>query len=77
MASDTTVDLRLNSGDFDAYLVVLDAKGNLVDEDDDSGGNTNARLVRPLGAGTYYVVAKPFGGYTSHGNYTLSLAQAQ
>jgi hypothetical protein len=72
LAADTTVDLRLNSSDFDAYLVLLDAKGNVVDDDDDGGGNTNARVTAPLPAGTYYVVAKPFGDYLKHGAYTLS-----
>jgi hypothetical protein len=75
IASDTTIDLRLNSSDFDAYLVLLDAKGNVVDQDDDSGGNTNARVTRLLGAGTYYAVAKPFGDYTAHGDYTLIVGQ--
>jgi hypothetical protein len=72
LAADTTVDLGLNSSDFDAYLVLLDAKGNVVDEDDDGGGNTNARVTVPLAAGTYYVVAKPVGDYLKHGAYTLS-----
>jgi serine protease Do len=72
VAADTTVQLDLSSGDFDAYLVLLDAKGNVVDDDDDSGGNTNARITAPLPAGTYYVVAKPFSGYLSHGAYTLT-----
>lgn len=74
LVSDTTIDLRLNSVDFDAYLVLLDAKGNVVDEDDDDGGGTNARVNELLAAGTYYVVAKPLSGYTSVGGYTLSLA---
>jgi hypothetical protein len=73
LTDSTTIDLQLNSGDFDAYLVILDAQGNLVDQDDDSGGGTNARITRVLGAGTYYVVAKPTGDYTAGGNYTLSL----
>jgi hypothetical protein len=68
-----TVDLKLSSSDFDAYLVLLDAQGNLVDQDDDSGGGTDARITRLLGAGTYYVVAKPNGDYTKGGRYTLSL----
>jgi hypothetical protein len=76
LAADTTVDLRLNSSDFDAYLVLLDAKGNVVDEDDDGGGNTNARVTVPLTAGTYYVVAKPVGDYLKHGAYTLSAKAA-
>jgi serine protease Do len=73
----TTVDLRLTSGDFDAYLYLLDAKGNVVDQDDDSGGNTDARIARLLGAGEYYVVVTPVGGYTQGGGYQLSVGQAQ
>jgi hypothetical protein len=42
-----------------------------VDEDDDSGGSTNARITRTLPAGTYFIVAEPFGDYTSHGAYSL------
>lgn len=76
LASDTTIDLRLNSGDFDAYLVLLDAKGNVVDQDDDGGGDTNARINRPLDKGTYFVVAKPLGSYTAGGAYTLTRGAA-
>jgi hypothetical protein len=77
LAGDASVDLRLNSNDFDAYLVLLDAKGNLLAQDDDSGGGTNSRIVQQLSAGTYYVVAKPFANYYNIGSYTLSLAQYQ
>jgi hypothetical protein len=72
LPSDTAVELRANSTDFDAYLVLLDAKGNLIDQDDDSGGGTNALVSQFLAAGTYYVVVKPFGDYTNHGSYTLA-----
>jgi hypothetical protein len=74
LSADATIDLRLNSSELDAYLVLLDSKGAVIDEDDDSGGNTNARITRNLAAGTYYLVAKPFGDYTSHGAYTLITA---
>ncbi len=77
LANPTTIDLRLNSTAFDAQLMLLDAKGNLVDQDDDSGGGTNSRVVRSLPAGTYFAVAKPLGDYTAAGAYTLSLAQSQ
>jgi hypothetical protein len=73
LTGSATIDLRLNSDDFDAYLVLLDAQGNLVDQDDDSGGGTNSRINRLLGAGTYYVVAKPNGDYTAGGNYSVTL----
>lgn len=74
LAADGTIDLRLNSNDFDAYLVLQDAKGNVVATDDDSGGGTNARITQSLPAGTYYVYAKPFANYYSVGKYTLSLS---
>jgi hypothetical protein len=75
LTGDTSVDLRLNSSVFDAYLLLLDAQGNLLAQDDDSGGGTNSRIVQELGAGTYYVVAKPFANYYNIGAYTLSVAQ--
>ncbi len=71
VTADAAIDLRLNSSEFDAYLVLLNSQGAVMDEDDDSGGNTNARITRNLPAGTYYMVVKPFGDYTSHGAYTL------
>jgi len=71
LTADAAIDLRLNSSEFDAYLVLLDSKGAVIDEDDDGGGNTNSRITRNLAAGTYYIVAKPFGDYTSHGAYSL------
>jgi hypothetical protein len=45
----------------------------VVDEDDDSGGNTNSRITRDLRAGIYYVVVEPFGNYTAHGAYSFSV----
>ena len=72
LTSDAPVDLRLDSAEFDAYLVLLDSKGAVIDEDDNSGGGTNARIARYLPAGAYFLVVEPFGDYTSHGAYTLS-----
>jgi hypothetical protein len=76
LASATPLDMLLVSTDFDAYLVVLDAQGDVVAEDDNSGGGTNAEIVQTLPAGTYYVVAKPLAYYYSIGNYTLTFNQA-
>jgi hypothetical protein len=73
MPDSASVDLRLTSSDFDAYLLLLDAKGNLIDQDDDSGGGRNARINRLLPPGAYYVVAKPVSDYTSGGAYTLAV----
>jgi hypothetical protein len=68
-----TVDIKLASNDFDAYLVLLDAKGNVVETDDDSGGGTDARITTMLAPGSYYVVARPSTDYTAAGSYTLTV----
>jgi hypothetical protein len=73
----TSIDVQLTTADFDAYLILLDEQGNLVDEDDNSGGDTNARITNVLPAGTYYIVARPSSEYFSAGNYILSLGQTQ
>jgi hypothetical protein len=73
----SALDLRLDSSDFDSFLVVLDKKGNVIDEDDNSGGGKNALVSYTFDAGTYFVVVKPFNSYTSTGNYTLTLTPSQ
>jgi hypothetical protein len=77
VAEDTGLDLRLNATEFDPHLIVLDGKGNVVDEDDNSGGERNALVSYTFPPGVYFVVAKPFSGYTSTGKYTLAVAPAQ
>lgn len=77
LTADTTVDFQLSSSDFNAYLMVLDAKGNMLEEDDDSGGDTRSRITISLAAGSYYLIAKPFGDYRQHGAYTLTARTAE
>jgi hypothetical protein len=76
LADITALDVRLDSTDFDAYLVILDSKGNVIDLDDNSGGGTNALISDTFDPGTYYVVAKPFSGYTATGKYLLTVSPA-
>lgn len=76
LAADAAISLAMNSTDFDAFLVLQDAKGNVVAAQD-SDGETTAVIAQALPAGTYYVFAKPFANYYSVGNYTLSLAPEQ
>jgi hypothetical protein len=75
VANSGAVDFKLASNDFDAYLVLLDAQGNVVEHDDDSGGGTNAEIVAMLAPGSYYVVARPSTDYTAAGSYTLTVQQ--
>ena len=42
-------------GDVDTYMKLFDRAGNLVIEDDDSGGDYNARIERLLQRGEYYI----------------------
>ncbi|MGH9722519.1 MAG: PPC domain-containing protein [Bryobacteraceae bacterium] len=59
---------------FDAFLELLDNKGNLIESNDNSGGGFNARIIREMAPGTYYIVAKSQGsrGYAL-GEYTMAL----
>jgi hypothetical protein len=61
--------IDLQSAQFDSYLRLEDARGWHLAEDDDSGGNLNARIIFvPPQDGTYRIVATTFdpgamGGY--------------
>jgi len=85
LATDTTVDCRLSSPDFDAYLVLLNSsvlhepdKNNwnlyVLDVNDDQDSTTSdSRLSLQLAAGQYVLVATSF--YPAEtGSYQLSLA---
>lgn len=68
--TDIVVDMQSNS--FDTYLELYDPDGWLICEDDDSGGNYDARLDCWLSqSGEYTIVARGYEGAT--GPYTISL----
>ncbi len=63
------------SGRFDSYLYLEDPDGNIVGEDDDSGGNLNARIIHQAAkAGRYLIVATSLEGGNT-GAFTLSVQQ--
>jgi thiol-disulfide isomerase/thioredoxin len=63
------------STQFDSYLRLEDAKGMQLDEDDDSGGNLNARIVFNCSKdGEYKVICTTFNGKV--GNYTLTVKES-
>lgn len=74
-----TVNIAMSraGGDLNSYLYVLDSTGQLLYEDDDSGGeNGNARLTYTLPAsGQYLIVAARLGQArgTTSGSYVLDL----
>ncbi len=65
------IDLR--STDFDSYVVLRDDAGFLLSNDDDSGGENNARIHTILPRdGRYEIIATGFRE-NSRGHYTLSV----
>ena len=74
LADASAVDVTLHSARFDAYLELLDSRGNVVELDDNSGGVADARLRVNLDAGVYYIAAKSFSGLGyAAGEYTMTV----
>ena len=68
------IEIVMQSDDFDAYLQVEDAAGNWLSEDDDGGGDLNARVVFTVPIdGQYSVLASSYDGET--GEYLLLVRQ--
>jgi S1-C subfamily serine protease len=69
-----TITVRLNSNEFDTYLVVLDGNGNLVAENDDvAQNNTNSAVQVTLPANDTYVIVVNGYDANSAGAYSLTV----
>jgi ferredoxin len=69
-----TVQIDVRSDEFDTYMQLLDANGNKLGEDDDSGGNLNSRLIYTLPATAMYQIVVNNAGHTRRaGIYTVSV----
>jgi len=76
-AAGESLDVTMTSSAFDAYLLIVDANGNTIAEDDDSAGGTNARVsVTAPSAGTYTIVANSYGADAT-GPYTISVVRGE
>ncbi|MEC4868286.1 MAG: trypsin-like peptidase domain-containing protein [Jaaginema sp. PMC 1078.18] len=66
-----TVDVQMNGQGLDPYLILIGPGGQEIAQDDDSGGNYNARIraVLPVD-GSYLIVANSYQGGES-GTYSL------
>ncbi len=73
MVAGVTYVIDLKSGDFDSYLRVEDLRGNVLAEDDDSGGGLDARIYfTPVRGGTFRIVTTTYiPGET--GRYLLTI----
>ena len=71
LAAPTVLQIELTSHAFDAFLGLRGTGADTLSVDDnDSGGGTQARITRRLGAGTYRVIANTVSAGES-GPYTL------
>ncbi|MGD1899437.1 MAG: trypsin-like peptidase domain-containing protein [Phormidesmis sp.] len=69
------VAIEMSSASIDAYLILLSPQGRDLIQDDDSGGNSNARLTFTLPEdGTYTVLANSYGSRET-GSYSLRVAE--
>lgn len=69
-----SVSLAMSSQDFDSYLILLDADGNSVTFDDDSGGGYDALIQTTLPtSGDYLLLANTYESGQS-GSYRLQLS---
>jgi thiol-disulfide isomerase/thioredoxin len=69
----TVYTIDMVSTEMDSYLRLLDPKGKQLDEDDDSGGNLNSRIVFNCNAdGEYQLVTTTFSA-DQMGSYTLTV----
>ena len=69
-----TLSIRMNSVQFDSFLVLLKSPLQLpeIAFDDDSGGGTNALITIDLDAGTYIILANSALATAVTGAYTLT-----
>jgi hypothetical protein len=70
-----TYQIDLMSKSFDAYLYLEDAAGNVLMQDDDSGGGLNARLIfRPARTDDYRIIATAYN-WIGRGTYALTVVE--
>src|SRR5262249_55091172 len=72
LSSPATVTVDMRSAAFDDYLYLLSPTGTVLFSDDNSGGNTDARITATLAAGTYLIEATSARSLAT-GDYALSI----
>jgi subtilisin family serine protease len=68
------VNIDMKSTALNSYLFLLSSTGSVMASDDNSGGNTNARIGLVVDPGTYYIEAT--SSVAGIGDYTLSVTLA-
>lgn len=72
VTSPRSIQIDLESSDFDAFLWLFRNQGGIVATDDDSGEGSNARISRVVDAGIYVILASS-SAEEETGAYTLRL----
>jgi uncharacterized protein YjdB len=72
VAATATVRIDMTSTAFDTYLGLFNSQLALLDEDDNDGGDRNARIGRTLTPDTYYILANSFSA-AMFGAYQLAI----
>jgi serine protease Do len=73
LSAGVTYIIEMDSDEIDSYLFLEDLKGKTLAEDDDSGGDLNAKIVfRAPSDGAYRIIATTFNPRET-GNYTLTV----
>ena len=76
LGAPTDITIELQSDHFNTYLRLLDATGAQVVADDNGGGDTNSRISRLAGPGTYQIAVTGVGRHDT-GAYTLTIADRE
>lgn len=69
------IEVSMTSSAVDPYLFLADASLTVLDEDDDGGIGLNARIMRTLDPGQYFVLANTYAANT-YGPYQLAVRPA-
>lgn len=67
-----SVNFQVQSAAFDPFLLLMDAKGDVLATDDNSGGGSTPLIAEDLDPGTYFLVVKPANDPTTFGPYNLT-----
>ena len=78
LTSSKSLDIKLSSGSWDCFTLVLDANFDTVAYNDDWAGHSfdyGSRIILNLPAGQYYIIATELSYNTASRAYTLSVSE--
>ena len=74
MTTNTYLDIQLVSGNWDAFLYLLDANFEKIDSNDDwKGSSYGSRVTHEVAAGQYYIIVSEYSSSTNDRPYTLTV----